>query len=113
MFGELPSDFATPLALVINELVTNAVEHGLAGRAGTVWLLAERSDGDEADDGEEVLTVTIADDGVGLPDTPHVEGLGLQIVRTLVTSELGGTIEWKPRDGGGTAVRIRLSLVAK
>jgi len=108
-FGELPSDLATPLALVINELVTNAVEHGLEGRAGTVWLVADRSDGD---DGEE-LTVTIADDGVGLPETPHVEGLGLQIVRTLVTSELGGTISWQRREGGGTEVKIRLSLARK
>jgi two-component sensor histidine kinase len=110
LFGELPSDFATPLALVINELVTNAVEHGLEGRTGTVWLLADRSEGD---DGEELLTVTVADDGVGLPETPHVEGLGLQIVRTLVTSELGGTIQWKPRDGGGTAVQIVLSLASR
>lgn len=108
-FGELPSDLATPLALVINELVTNAVEHGLEGRAGTVWLVADRSEGD---DGEE-LTVTIADDGVGLPQTPHVEGLGLQIVRTLVTSELGGTITWERREGGGTDVKIRLSLAGK
>jgi two-component sensor histidine kinase len=110
LFGELPSDFATPLALVINELVTNAVEHGLEGRTGTVWLLADRSEGD---DGAELLTVTVADDGVGLPDTPHVEGLGLQIVRTLVTSELAGTIHWKPRDGGGTAVQIVLSLAGR
>jgi two-component sensor histidine kinase len=50
---------------------------------------------------------------VGLPQTPHVEGLGLQIVRTLVTSELGGTITWERRDGGGTEVRIRLSLAGK
>ncbi|BAS17213.1 probable sensor histidine kinase pdtaS [Arthrobacter sp. Hiyo8] len=65
LFGELPSDFATPLALVINELVTNAVEHGLEGRAGTVWLMADRSTGER---GDELLTVTIADDGVGLPE---------------------------------------------
>jgi C4-dicarboxylate-specific signal transduction histidine kinase len=37
----------------------------------------------------------------------------LQIVRTLVTSELGGTIQWQPREGGGTAVQIRLSLAAR
>ncbi len=110
LFGELPSDFATPLALVINELVTNAVEHGLDGTRRHGWLMADRS---EEEDGEELLTVTIADDGVGLPETPHVEGLGLQIVRTLVTSELGGTIAWHPRDGGGTAVQIRLSLAAR
>ena len=74
-----------------------------------MWLLADRSEGE---DGEE-LTVTIADDGVGLPETPHVEGLGLQIVRTLVTSELGGTITWERREGGGTEVKIRLSLHGK
>ncbi len=91
LFGDLPSDFATPLALVINELVTNAVEHGLEGRTGTVSLIADRSEGE---DGEELLTVTVADDGVGIPETPYVEGLGLQIVRTLVTSELGGSIQW-------------------
>jgi two-component sensor histidine kinase len=107
LFGELPSDLATPLALVINELVTNAVEHGLEGRAGTVWLLADRSTGEA---GDELLTVTIADDGLGLPDGNYAEGLGLQIVRTLVTSELGGSIQWRPRDGGGTAVEIILSL---
>jgi hypothetical protein len=32
-------------------------------------------------------------------------------VRTLVTSELGGSIQWRPRDGGGTAVEIVLNLV--
>ncbi|TJY71264.1 ATPase [Arthrobacter sp. CAU 1506] len=105
-FGELPSEFATPLALVINELVTNAVEHGLAGRHGTVLLTAERSRRGE----EELLTVSVEDDGVGLPDEPRREGLGLQIVRTLVTSELGGRIEWTARNGGGTCVRIDLVL---
>ena len=37
-FGSLPSQFATPLALVINEVVANAVEHGLDGETGTVTL---------------------------------------------------------------------------
>ncbi|THJ65967.1 ATPase [Arthrobacter echini] len=106
-FGELPSDLATPLALVINELVTNAVEHGLSGRAGTVWLRADRRS--EAD-GEEILQVTISDDGVGLPPGGHAEGLGLQIVRTLVTSELNGTIAWSGRHGGGTTVILELTL---
>lgn len=105
-FGELPSDFATPLALVINELVTNAVEHGLADRSGTVWLTADRR---RDESGTEELAVTVEDDGVGLPSgTSRHEGLGLQIVRTLVTSELGGTIDWDEREGGGTVVRIVL-----
>ncbi|WP_026555500.1 sensor histidine kinase [Arthrobacter sp. 35W] len=110
VFGELPSDFATPLALVINELVTNAVEHGLQDREGTVWLRADRS---VSETGVEVLTVSISDDGVGLPEGPHAEGLGLQIVRTLVTSELGGTLAWSPRPGGGTTVEMEMALVSR
>ncbi|NKX53833.1 sensor histidine kinase [Arthrobacter mobilis] len=106
-FGELPSEFATPLALVINELVTNAVEHGLHDRKGTVWLTANRK---RRDDKAEILNVCVADDGVGLPEENRSEGLGLQIVRTLVTSELGGRIDWKPREGGGTRVDISLVL---
>ncbi|MHA7305461.1 sensor histidine kinase [Arthrobacter sp. TMN-49] len=109
-FGELPSDFATPLALVINELVTNAVEHGLQDREGTVWLTAHRYKNDSGDD---ALTVGIADDGVGLPPGHIAEGLGLQIVRTLVTSELGGTIEWTPRAGGGTVVTLQMALISR
>ncbi|MGH9262650.1 MAG: sensor histidine kinase, partial [Acidimicrobiales bacterium] len=84
-FGGLPAELATPLSLVINELVTNAVEHGLADRDGTVVLNAERY---RDPLGEDFLRVTISDDGVGLPPEPRPEGLGLQIVRTLVTSEL-------------------------
>ncbi|WP_269937184.1 sensor histidine kinase [Arthrobacter sp. HY1533] len=109
-FGELPSDFATPLALVINELVTNAVEHGLQEKGGTVWLMANRYKNASGDD---ALTVQIADDGVGLPEGHIAEGLGLQIVRTLVTSELGGTIDWSPREGGGTVVELRMALMPR
>ncbi|WP_026818944.1 sensor histidine kinase [Arthrobacter castelli] len=108
-FGELPSDFATPLALVINELVTNAVEHGLAGRQGTVWLSADRK---TQPDGKEMLSVSVSDDGAGRPAENTREGLGVQIVRTLVASELGGTIEWADRDAGGTKVRIDMEIPA-
>src|SRR5699024_2701678 len=58
-FGTLQAEIATPLALVLTELVTNAVEHGFPGRSeGTVTIKSERTAGQ--------LTVTIADDGVGL-----------------------------------------------
>ncbi|MFC8304103.1 sensor histidine kinase [Specibacter sp. NPDC057265] len=109
-FGELPSDFATPLALVINELVTNAVDHGLQDQGGTVWLSADRYKNASGDD---ALTVRISDDGVGLPEGNIAEGLGLQIVRTLVTSELGGTIDWSTRVGGGTVVELQMALISR
>ena len=106
-FGMLDADLATPLSLVINELVTNAVEHGLANRDGNVALLAERYSGA---DGKEWLRVAIEDDGHGLPEEPRREGLGLQIVRTLVNSELSGEIQWLPGSQGGTRVVIEMPL---
>ena len=45
-FGVLPSEYATPLALALTELVTNAVEHGLAGQEGDVEITADRSHDD-------------------------------------------------------------------
>jgi two-component sensor histidine kinase len=120
-FGELPSRVATPLALVINELVTNAVEHGLANRTGTVTLEASRVSGE--DGAGQVLEVVVSDDGVGMGDAVIEEsgvgayrpagageGLGMQIVRTLVASELGGSIRWAPREGGGTEVTVHAAL---
>jgi two-component sensor histidine kinase len=103
-FGELDADLATPLALVLTELVHNALEHGLAGNQGDVLLRAERSD--------EALLVAVEDDGRGLPDGfdgGAGAGLGLQIARTLV-ADLGGQIELGPRVGGGTCAVVRLPL---
>ena len=103
-FGMVPAEGATALALVLTELVTNAVEHGLASKGGgTVEVLAERSGGH--------LRTVVADDGVGVdPDRGPMSGLGTQIVATLVRNELRGTIEWSPRDGGGTQVVVDVEL---
>jgi two-component system, sensor histidine kinase PdtaS len=59
----------------------------------------------------ERLTVTVADSGVGLPDDFDLDSttsLGLQIVRTLVLSELGGRLRITPRPGGGTEAVVDL-----
>ncbi|GCE76304.1 sensor histidine kinase [Cellulomonas biazotea] len=103
-FGSVPAEDATALALVLTELVTNAVEHGFDGReSGTVEIVVER-DGDD-------LRVEVADDGAGLPaDRGAGTGLGTQIVSTLVTNEMGGTISWGAREGGGTSVVIEARL---
>jgi two-component sensor histidine kinase len=98
----LPSGYATPLALALTELVTNAVEHGLAGREGTVVIEATRT--------EELLTVHIVDNGTGLPEGEIGDGLGTQIVKTLIQGELSGTIEWNPAKDGGTDVFIEIPL---
>ena len=87
---------------LIVELVTNAVEHGLAGREGTVEIIAERTD--------EMLTVLVRDNGSGLPEGKVGSGLGTQIVRTLIQGELSGTIDWHTMMGDGTEVTIEIPL---
>lgn len=88
-FGVLPADLATPLVLVVVELLQNAVEHAYTpDEQGTVLVTANRRPGS--------LRVEIRDDGAGLPEgfsLEHADRLGLQIVRSLVTSELRGSIE--------------------
>ena len=105
-FGDLPSELATPFSLVLNEIVSNAVEHGLAERDGTVVVRAVRVPQEQG----ERLQVDIEDDGVGLAGVEPSGGLGTQIVRTLVGSELGGTILWEDRPEGGTRVRLDLPI---
>jgi two-component sensor histidine kinase len=66
-------------------------------------------------DGHE-LTVTITDDGAGLPSGFSLEestGLGLSIVQTLVTTELRGSIRMEPRPEGtsGSVVEVRVPTV--
>jgi two-component sensor histidine kinase len=105
-FGLLRAEDATPLALVLTELLTNAVEHGLRGGQGDVTVSAER---ELDDDGRDVLRVRVGDDGTGMPAAfdPGRAGLGTQIVQALVR-ELRGTIGWSPRPGGGTLVTLEL-----
>jgi two-component system, sensor histidine kinase PdtaS len=96
-FGELPAAVATPLVMAVTELLQNAAEHAFPdGEPGTIQLVAER-------DGVD-LVVRVRDDGNGLPegfDPASSEGLGLQIVRTLVTGELGGSLELGPAGAAG------------
>jgi two-component sensor histidine kinase len=102
-FGEMRAENATPLALVLTELVTNAVEHGLPSTGGTVTISAHR-------DGVQ-LRATVRDDGAGLPDGLPA-GLGSQIVRALVDGDLRGRIGWEDAPGGGTGVTIEVVLNA-
>jgi two-component sensor histidine kinase len=103
-FGEMRAENATPLALVLTELVTNAVEHGLQAAGGTVTITAVR-------DGMR-LQATVSDDGAGLPpDLPaEPSGLGSQIVRALVGGDMRGRIAWDGVPGGGTRVSVDVLL---
>ena len=110
--GELPAEIATPLALVMTELLQNCVEHAfpasddehVPATGGTVTLGFERK--------EDTLRVRVSDDGVGIPGGAKIEevaNLGLQIARTLVESELGGTFG-ATSSAAGTTVELDLPL---
>lgn len=92
---------ATACALVLNELLQNAVEHGYADRSGGAIIVNLIEQGDDA-------VIEIADDGEGLPanfDLDHSSSLGLRIVQTLVREDLKGSFELKGSQDNDRGVR--------
>jgi two-component sensor histidine kinase len=91
--GRIPAAIATPLSVVLTELLQNAVDHGFPEGSGGGSVVVElRND-------EDQLRLAVIDDGRGVDTGFRLEdakGLGLSIVRTLVTTELNGTIEMRP-----------------
>ena len=86
-FGIFSAQQATPLALVITELIHNSLEHGLAETGDTLRAEISRT--------ADSCTISIIDNGGGLPEDFEWEqssNLGLQIVLTLTENELKGTI---------------------
>lgn len=95
---QLRSQPATSLALVTNELLQNALEHGMPVTGGAIAIRL-------LDEGEQ-LRLEVRDNGLGLPegfDPLQGGGLGLEIVRTMVTEDLGGTFSLTPREDGALA----------
>jgi two-component sensor histidine kinase/DNA-binding response OmpR family regulator len=86
---------AVPVGLIINELLTNALKYAFPGeRAGKLTVRIEPLPGD-------MLKLTVADDGVGLPagiDVNDPATLGLQLVSTLA-EQLRGSLEARPQPG--------------
>jgi two-component sensor histidine kinase len=103
---------ASSLAVVLNELVQNAVEHGFPPGSGggsvTVELVYTATE----------LTVSVHDDGVGVPPDFAIDGangLGLTIINALVDSELGGKLEVRAATppGRGTVAELTVSLTPR
>jgi two-component sensor histidine kinase len=98
----LPARQATACALVINELLANAVEHGYEERAvGTISI--------ELEDLGDQVRMRVTDDGNGLPpdfDIAQTANLGLQIVQTLVEDDLRGLFEMESEGGVQATVRF-------
>lgn len=83
----LPADFAVPLALIVNEVVTNALRHAFPeGESGKVFLYLGPDGGD--------CLLAIEDDGRGFaPEAPRA--LGLKLIFALA-SQVDGTCSYSP-----------------
>ena len=109
-FGSIPGATATALAMVLTELIQNAAQHAFPDSSGPdssarggLIVAANRI--------RDRLRVRVSDEGVGMPDDVDVgASLGLSIVRTLVESELGGTLRFEQGRRGGTTVTIELEV---
>ena len=102
--GSLESRLATPLSLVVTELIHNALEHGLATSGTQLRIELQRYSNEGL--------VTISDDGVGLPDGFNLAtsaNLGLQIVLTLTENELNGELKLESNEKG-TQAKLRFPL---
>lgn len=97
--GKLHSDLATPMAVVLVEVLQNAVRHAFGPRGGAVMVTMERSAGR--------LRMVVRDDGKGLPEAETLRtGLGLQIVRELVETELAGALTMESDRGTRVIVDV-------
>ncbi len=104
VLGSLDPRIATPLSLVVTELIHNALEHGLAESGANLNVEVSRF--------EDSAQIVIFDDGVGLPDGFTIlesANLGLQIVRTLTENELKGTINLV-RTSRGTEAQLNFPI---
>ncbi|HEV2471166.1 MAG TPA: ATP-binding protein, partial [Chthonomonadales bacterium] len=92
----LPLNKATSLALVLNELIQNAVEHGFKTLDdGRIHILLETEPGQ--------LRLVVANDGEPLPEgfSPRTsDSLGLSIVETLVRGDLKGSFSIENEKSG-------------
>ncbi|MDK8081058.1 sensor histidine kinase [Alloscardovia omnicolens] len=113
-FGMLPAQDATPLSLILTELVTNCVEHGYENlQSGHINISIGRAGNS--------LDIVIEDDGEGIDAEADADmmsakssgsGLGTQIVNTFVKNDFNGSIRWLPGRDGGTRIEMKMVLRA-
>lgn len=96
--SRLAMDHAVPLGLLVNEAVSNALKHAFPhGRTGTIQV--DFAGGDH-------FTLTVGDDGIGLPDQPKGNGIGVTIMRSLAGQLDAETSLGNRAHGPGTIFQV-------
>jgi two-component sensor histidine kinase len=96
-------DAATPLGLILNEVVANAFKHAFPdGREGTITVQLTRTE-------EGRGRMVVEDDGIGFDPATPAKGIGQRLIRAL-TEQLGGTSGFEARAGGGTRFQLTFPL---
>ena len=101
---EMPSEKATSIALILNELLQNIIEHAFEGKnAGCIKVSFEEK--------SDAYLLTITDDGVGLPqnfEPGQGNSLGLKIIKTMAEADLQGSFSLKNRPEGGAIAQVMI-----
>ncbi|MGU3536830.1 histidine kinase dimerization/phosphoacceptor domain -containing protein [Methylobacterium sp. A54F] len=99
---EVPVEKAPPVALMLNELITNALKHGFAQERGGVLSVSVRPDGN-------YIAIRITDDGHGMPEQATGSGsFGKRLIENL-SRQLAASIAWHPAQPG-TRVELRIPI---
>ena len=91
---EIPLDQAIPVALFVNELITNSAKYGHSNSKCEVWVEVVRDD--------STISVSVRDKGIGLPpnfESTSSKGLGMRLVKAFA-AQLVGTLEIRRHDPG-------------
>jgi two-component sensor histidine kinase/putative methionine-R-sulfoxide reductase with GAF domain len=107
----IPSRAVFILALVLNEMVSNAIKHGMAGmKEGTVTIRGRQEDG--------MVIVEVIDTGKGPPEpleesdeSSSFEGLGLSLIKNLINDPGGHFALRRPEGANVTIAEVRFPLV--
>ena len=92
----IPTNQAVVLALVVTELLTNAVKYAYGGQPGRIEVRLKKS--------RNAIRVLVRDQGVGLTGSPSKSGLGSRLIRSLI-SQLDGELEMST-EAPGTSVTL-------
>ncbi len=102
---KLGIDKANPLGLVLNELISNSLKYAFPGdQAGVISIETKKHN-------ENNIILTIADDGIGMPDVhkwKKTNTLGLRLVRDLVEKQINGSIDCESQNGTKYIINFNL-----